>query len=131
MASYIFSLTVPSPLVEVTIQTGPLYATESTDITCRITLVAEVDDVPSVLVDWQGPQGNLSSYPGASISVTTEVSSGVYVSEVTLPAVTVGETGSYNCSVVVESSSQFVVGTSASAAAVLTVSGELLHVFTE
>ena len=103
----------------VTVSPGPLYITENATLTCQIILISEVDEFSNLIVSWQGPQGPIASGP------TVETSPNVYLSEVTLSAITTAAAGDYSCSVVVESASPFVVGANANASAGLVVSGML------
>lgn len=103
----------------VTVPSDQLYITESVNLTCLITLTPEVDEFSNLLVTWQGPQGATAG------GLSVEISQNVYLSNLTLLAITTAATGNYSCSVVVESSSPFVVGANASTTAVLVVSGVL------
>ena len=107
---------VPTPVVSVSIPTGPLYEGTSQTLNCTATLAASVDTDITVSVNWTGPQLSSSD----RITITHP-----FISTLTLSPLTRDDAGQYSCQVTATSSSPYITNSTPgeSAPRSLTVTG--------
>ena len=97
---------VPTPVVSVSVPTGPLYEGTSQTLNCTATLAASVDTNITVSVQWTGPDFSSSSdritiaYPSTTRSP--------FISTLTLSPLARADTGQYRCQVTATSSSPYI-----------------------
>ena len=97
---------VPTPVVSVSIPTGPLYEGTSQTLNCTATLAASVDTNITVSVQWTGPDFSSSS-DRITISHPSTTRS-PFISTLTLSPLTRADAGQYRCQVTATSSSPYI-----------------------
>ena len=98
-----FSLTVPSPDVDVAVPTDPLYVGTARDLTCTITVIPEVvDSNVTVEVMWAGPAVSSGRFY-QSLAAELSPRSGVYQANLTIAPLSSSDNNiNYICTVTVK-----------------------------
>ena len=116
------STTVPTPTLDLSVPSGPLYEGTSHTLICTVTLPDTVDTDVTVDVQWTP----VASSDHVMISSVTSMRS-PFISTLTLSPLCMSNAGQYSCEATANSSSQYITTSSQgqSSMEVLTVSGKL------
>ena len=113
---------VPTPTLDLSVPSGPLYEGTSQTFTCTVTLPDTVDTDVTVDVRWT----LVASSDHVMISPVTSMRS-PFISTLTLSPLSMSDAGQYSCEATADSSSQYITASSQgqSLIEVLTVTGKL------
>ena len=116
------SRAVPTPTLDLSIPSDPLYEGTSRTLTCTVTLPDTVDTDVTVDVQWT----SVASSDRVMISPVTSMRS-PFISTLTLSPLSMSDAGQYSCVATADSSSQYITASSQgqSSMETLTVAGKL------
>ena len=97
------STTVPTPTLDLSVPSGPLYEGTSHTFTCTVTLPDTVDTDVAVDVQWT----SVASSDRVMISSVTSMRS-PFISTLTLSPLSISDAGQYSCEATADSSSQYI-----------------------
>ena len=100
-------LTVPTPTLDLSVPSGPLYEGTSRTLTCTVTLPDTVDTDVTVDVHWT----SAASTDRVMISNVTSMRS-PFISTLTLSPLNMSDAGQYSCEATADSSSQYIAASS-------------------
>ena len=120
MTSSILFSPVPTPSLDLSVPSGPLYEGTSQTLTCSVTLPDAVDTDVTVDVQW----APVASSDRAVISTVSGMRP-PFISTLTFSTLSMSDAGQYSCEATADSSSQYITASSLGQSQVepLTVSG--------
>ena len=98
---------MPTPTLDLSVPSGPLYEGTSRTLTCSVTLPDTVDTDVTVDVQWTP----VASSDRVTISPVTSMRS-PFISTLTLSPLSMSDAGQYSCEATADSSSQYITTSS-------------------